>query len=51
MVGHVRFSGGEVVIDKYDATTKTISGHFAASGIVESGKPEELTAGKFSGIR
>ena len=50
MVGHVRFVSGEIVIDSYDAATKTISGHFAASGKDESGKPEELTDGKFSGI-
>ncbi|MGT2468974.1 hypothetical protein ACVOMV_36610 [Mesorhizobium atlanticum] len=31
-VGHVRFSGGEIVIDKYDAASKTISGHFSAFG-------------------
>ncbi|WP_146767976.1 DUF6252 family protein [Mesorhizobium atlanticum] len=50
MVGHVRFATGEIVIDKYDAASKTISGHFSASGKDESGKLEELTDGKFSGI-
>ena len=50
MVGHVRFVTGELVIEKYDAAAKTISGHFSASGKDESGKPEELTDGKFSGI-
>lgn len=50
MVGHVRFATGEIVIDKYDAASKTISGHFSASGKDESGKLEELTNGKFSGI-
>lgn len=50
MVGHVRFSSGEIVIDTYDAAGKTISGHFVASGKDESGKPEQLTDGKFSGI-
>ena len=50
MVGHVRFGAGEIVIDRYDAASKTISGHFSASGKDESGKPEELTDGKFSGI-
>jgi hypothetical protein len=50
MVGHVRFAGGEIVIDKYDAAAKTISGHFNGSGKDESGEPEELTDGKFSGI-
>lgn len=50
MVGHVRFSSGEIVINKYDAAAKTISGHFSASGKDESGKPEEVTDGKFSGI-
>ncbi|MBZ9987712.1 hypothetical protein LB572_11460 [Mesorhizobium sp. BH1-1-5] len=51
MVGHVRFASGEIVIDKYDAAAKTISGHFSASGKDESGKPEELADGKFSGIQ
>ena len=50
MVGHVRFGGGEIVIDRYDAAAKTISGHFSAFGKDESGKPEELDDGKFSGI-
>ncbi|MDX8524821.1 DUF6252 family protein [Mesorhizobium sp. MSK_1335] len=50
MVGHVRFGSGEIVIDKYDAASRTISGHFSASGKDESGEPEELTDGKFSGI-
>lgn len=50
MVGHVRFAGGEIVIDKYDPAAKTISGHFSASGKDESGKPVELTDGRFSGI-
>ncbi|RWX58941.1 DUF6252 family protein [Mesorhizobium sp. M2A.F.Ca.ET.039.01.1.1] len=50
MVGHIRFSSGKIVIDKYDAAAKTISGHFSASGKDESGKPEEVTDGKFSGI-
>ncbi|MDX8456072.1 hypothetical protein RFM98_25395 [Mesorhizobium sp. VK9D] len=50
MVGHVRFGGGEIVIDKYDAASKTISGHFSASGKDETGKPEELTGGRFSVI-
>ncbi len=50
MVGHVHFVNGEIAIDKYDAATKTISGHFVAAGKDESGKPEELTDGKFSGI-
>ena len=50
MVGHVHFGSGEIVIDKYDAASKTISGHFAASGKDESGKLEALTDGKFSGI-
>jgi hypothetical protein len=49
-VGHVRFSSGEIVIDKYDPASKTISGHFSASGKDESGNPEALTDGKFSGI-
>ena len=49
-VGHVRFSGGEIVIDKYDAASKTISGHFSAFGKGESCKPEELLDGRFSGI-
>lgn len=50
MVGHVRFASGEIVIDKYDPATKTISGHFSALGKDESGKPGELTEGRFSGI-
>ncbi|MEI9404075.1 DUF6252 family protein [Mesorhizobium argentiipisi] len=50
MVGLVRFASGEIVIDKYDAAAKTISGHFSALGKDESGKPEGLTDGKFSGI-
>jgi len=50
MIGHVRFSSGEIVIDKYDAAAKTISGHFSASGKDESGRPEALQDGKFSGI-
>ncbi|TGP52693.1 hypothetical protein EN873_15640 [bacterium M00.F.Ca.ET.230.01.1.1] len=50
MVGHVRFGSGEIVIDKYDAASRTVSGHFSASGKDESGKPEELADGKFSGI-
>jgi len=50
MVGHVHFGTGEIVIDRYDAASKTISGRFNASGKDESGKPEELTDGKFSGI-
>ena len=50
MVGHVRFGNGEIVIDRYDASSKTISGHFSASGKDESGRPEELTDGRFSGI-
>ncbi|WP_156913622.1 DUF6252 family protein [Mesorhizobium sp. WSM3224] len=49
-VGHVRFSNGEIVIDKYDADSKTTYGHFSASGKDESGKPEALTDGRFSGI-
>ncbi|NUS21004.1 MAG: hypothetical protein HOQ25_14660 [Mesorhizobium sp.] len=50
MVGHVRFGIGQIVIDKYDAAAMTISGRFSASGKDESGKPEELTDGKFSSI-
>jgi hypothetical protein len=50
MVGQVRFASGEIVIDKYDASAKTISGHYTASGKDESGKAEELADGKFSGI-
>ncbi|WP_217570788.1 DUF6252 family protein [Mesorhizobium sp. GbtcB19] len=50
MVGHVRFASGEIVIDKYNAAAKTISGHFSAAGKDESGKSEELIDGKFSGI-
>jgi hypothetical protein len=50
MVGHVRFSSGEIVIDKYDPAEKTISGHFAASGKDESGKSEAITDGRFAGI-
>lgn len=50
MVGHVRFASGEIVVDKYDPAAKTVSGHFSASGKDESGKPEDLIDGKFSGI-
>ncbi|WP_141246036.1 DUF6252 family protein [Mesorhizobium sp. WSM3859] len=50
MVGHVRFATGAIVIDKYDAAAKTISGHFSGSGKDESGRLEQLTDGKFSGV-
>ncbi|TPI42097.1 hypothetical protein FJ414_06520 [Mesorhizobium sp. B3-1-6] len=50
MVGHVRFASGEIVVDKYDPAAKTVSGHFSASGKDESGKPEDLIDGRFSGI-
>ncbi|TPI59385.1 hypothetical protein FJ420_21900 [Mesorhizobium sp. B3-1-3] len=50
MVGHVRFASGEIVVDKYDPTAKTVSGHFSALGKDESGKPEDLIDGRFSGI-
>ncbi|TPL51311.1 DUF6252 family protein [Mesorhizobium sp. B2-4-6] len=50
MVGHVRFASGEIVVDKYDPAAKTVSGRFSASGKDESGKPEDLIDGKFSGI-
>ncbi|UCI24049.1 hypothetical protein FJ430_20865 [Mesorhizobium sp. B2-8-5] len=50
MVGHVRFASGEIVVDKYDPAAKTVSGRFSASGKDESGKPEDLIDGRFSGI-
>lgn len=50
MVGHIRFRSGGVVIDKYDAAAKTISGHFAAAGKDDDGKPGDITNGTFSGI-
>lgn len=51
MVGHFRFKSGEVVIDKYDAAAKTISGHFSASGKDDDGKPGEISDGIFSGVQ
>ncbi|TPM41949.1 DUF6252 family protein [Mesorhizobium sp. B2-3-4] len=50
MVGHVRFKTGEVVIDKYDAATNTVSGHFSASGKDDDGKESVVKDGAFSGI-
>jgi hypothetical protein len=50
MVGHFRFKSGEVVIDKYDAAAKTISGHFSATGKGDDGKSGEITNGIFSGV-
>ena len=50
LVGHVRFSSGEVAIDGYDSTRKTISGHFSAAGKGEDGRLEEIKDGTFSGI-
>ncbi|QPC93058.1 hypothetical protein [Mesorhizobium sp. INR15] len=51
MVGHFRFSGGEVVIDKYDPATKTISGHFSAVGKGDDGSHYEIKDGIFSGVQ
>lgn len=50
LTGRIHLSAGEVVIERYDAASKTISGHFAGSGKDESGRPMEISGGKFSGI-